>query len=196
MAVQRTKIEIPPLETITPDYLFQVEKTYSEAEEDLTKFVERQIELMNEHLLFGGQEVPSFYALNKSLMDYESIMLGLLALHQNVRFEKDVAQEKYDNFYAEKYCEIKQQQVSLGKSAQYTSSKEIEMSVRHIWIKELSKLKAECIKTENKYNFINHLISGWEKFSFILNQLSANTRAEALASGVASKNPYEFGDES
>ena len=179
----------------TPDYLFEVDKTYEEAEKNLIIFVERQIELMKENLLFGGEDIPSFYSLNKALMDYESVLLGLTSLHAEVRVQKDIATEKYDNFYAEKYVEIKQQQVSLGKSAQFTAAKEIEMLVRKTYIKELSKLKAEIIRIENQYNTVNHLISGWQNYQFVLSNLSRNAVAEAQASGVSSKNPKEFGDE-
>jgi len=171
------------------------EKSYEEAERDLITYVEKHINLMNNNLLFGGMEEPSFYALNRSLMDYENVALGLIALHQEVRYQKDVTNERYDNFYAEKYCEIKMSQVTLGKSAQFTAAREIEMFVRKTYMNELAVLKAECIKAENKYNFINYLISSWEKYSFILNQLSANARAEAGASRVASQNPKEFDDD-
>jgi len=176
-----------------PEELFNQEKPYKEAEENLVIFVEKQIELMKENLLFGGMAEPSFYALNQSLMNYESVLLGLIALHQEMRIQKDIANEKYENFYAEKYCEIKMQQVSLGKSANFTAAREIEMFVRKNWLKELSQLKAEYIKIENKYNFINHLMSGWEKYAFVLNTLSKNAQAEAAASGISKK---EFGDES
>jgi hypothetical protein len=179
----------------TPNEIFEIEKTYKEAEEDLVKFVEKQIELMKANLLFGGSDIPSFYALNKSLMDFESVTLGLLSLHQECRLQFQLHQEKYDNFYADKFVEIKQEQVSLGKQAQFTAARDIELCVRKRYMKELAKMKAEVIKAENKYNFINHLISGWEKYSFILGQLSKNAIAEAAASGVASRNPKEFSDD-
>jgi hypothetical protein len=179
----------------TPDELFEVEKTYKEAEEDLIKFVEQQISLMNSNLLFSGSDVPSFYALNKSLMDYESIALGLLSLHQECRLQYQLNQEKYDNFYAEKFVEVKQEQTTLGKQAQFTAARDIELCVRKRYLKELAKLKAEIIKSENKYNMINHLIKNWENYQYVLGQLSRNAIAEASAAGVASKNPKEFGDE-
>ena len=53
---------------------------------------------MNESLLFNGDDSPSFGKLNQSLMEYESVMLGLLTLHQEARFKSQVAQENYDNF--------------------------------------------------------------------------------------------------
>ena len=173
----------------------QIQKSYNEAEENLIKFVEEQISLMNNNLLFKGMEEPTFYALNQSLMNYESVLLSLIALHQKVRFDKDITQEKYDNFYAEKYCEVKIEQVNLGKSAQFTSSKEIEMQVRKQWMTELAQLKANCITAENKYNAINYLIDGWRNYAFILNTLSKNAQAEAAAHGIASKHEKEFGDE-
>ena len=102
--------------TETPDDLFQVaEKTYTEAEEDLLKFVEKQISNMQDNLLFGGDETPSFYKLNKSLMEYESTLLALTALYQRTRSKYDFEQEKYDNFYASLYVQVKQEQLSLGK---------------------------------------------------------------------------------
>jgi hypothetical protein len=180
----------------TPDGLFEADKTYEQAEQDLLVFVEKQIDLMDNNLLFGGQDVPSFYSLNKSLMEYESVMLSLIALHQELRVQFDIAKEQYDDFYAQKFVEIKQSQVNLGKSAAFTAAREIEMYVRKNYIKELSALKANIIRTENKYNALNHIISSWEKYSFVLNTLSANARAEANAAGMSSAHPYEHGDES
>lgn len=178
----------------TPQHLFDaVQKTYNEAEEDLVKYVEKQIDLMENNLLFKGMSEPTFYALNQSLMNYESVMLGLIALHQNQRLAKDLANEKYDNFYAEKYVEIKQAQVNLGKGAAFTAAREIEMFVRQKYMKELATLKAEFIKAENKYNMINHLTDAWKNYAFVLNTLSKNAQAEAHASGISKK---EFGDES
>ena len=182
---------------ITPDAIFDsvATKNYEEAERDLLTFVERQVELMKEHLLFGGEDIPSFYSLNKALMDYESVLLGLTSLHAEVRVQLDVAKEKYDDFYAHKYVETKQSHVSLGKNAPFTTAKEIEMYVRKNYLKELSKLKAEVIRIENQYNTVNHLINGWQNYQFVLSTLSKNAQAEAQASGVSTKNPKSFGDE-
>jgi hypothetical protein len=179
----------------TPDELFEVEKSYSEAEEELVKFVEKQVELMKANLLFSGQNVPGFYQLNQSLMDYESILLGLTVLHQECRVEQQIEQERYDNFYAEKFVEIKQEQASLGKSAQFTAARDIEMCVRKRYMKDLAKMKAGIIKSENKYNFINHLIDGWKNYQFILSTLSKNAQAEAAAAGIASRHEKEFADD-
>jgi hypothetical protein len=169
---------------------------YKEAQESLIQFVKTQIELMNEHLLFSGKSEPGIFELNQSLMNYESVMLGLIVIHAEVRSELDIAKEKYDEFYAKKYVETKQTQTALGKSALFTAQREIELFVRNNYINEISQLKANIILIENKYNTINHLINSWEKYSFVLSQLGANSRAEAQAAGIAYQNPKEFGTES
>ena len=140
--------------TETPDDLFQVaEKTYTEAEEDLLKFVEKQISNMQDNLLFGGDETPSFYKLNKSLMEYESTLLALTALYQRTRSKYDFEQEKYDNFYASLYVQVKQEQLSLGKQG-ITTQREVEMIVRKRYMNELAKLKANVIKCEKEKDTI------------------------------------------
>ena len=192
---RRPVVKSPTEEKETPDYLFESNKNYEEAEKNLLLFVERQIDLMKHNLSFGGEDIPSFYSLNKALMDYESVLLGLTALHAEVRIQKDIAQEKYDNFYAEKFCEVKSVQTNLGKSAQFTAAREIEMFVRKSYMAELSKLKAEIIRIENQYNTVNHLINGWQNYQFVLSTLSKNAQAEAQASGISSKNQKTFGDE-
>jgi len=192
--VQRTKI-IPETTSTDVGVVELAEKSYKEAEEELVKFVEEQIRKMKENLLFGGMSEPSFYALNQSLMNYESVMLALITMHQEVRIQKDIASERYDNFYAEKYCDIKSSQVSLGKNAQFTAAREIEMSVRKLYMNELAAYKADFIKAENRYNFVNYLIDGWRNYAFILNTLSKNAQAEAAASGQSGRTPKEFEDD-
>ncbi|MBR6612004.1 MAG: hypothetical protein IKK93_07190 [Campylobacter sp.] len=200
---QNESSTVPASETInpevtiteTPDELFQVaEKTYTEAEEDLLKFVERQISNMQDNLLFGGDETPSFYKLNKSLMEYESTLLALTALYQRTRSKYDFEQEKYDNYYASRYVEVKTKQISLGKQG-ITTQKEIEMIVRKTYMDELAKLRANVIRCENEKDTIYRLIEGWKNYQFVLGTLSKNAQAEAMASGVSNRNPMEFGDE-
>lgn len=177
----------------TPDELYTVEKTYSEAEETLIKFVEKKIAQMNESLLFNGDDTPGFGKLNQSLMEYESVMLGLLTLHQEARFKSQVAQENYDNFYAQKYVEVRDKDISLNPKKPM-AAKEIEMVVRKENMIELAKLKAKTIETENEYNFINHLVESWKGYQFILGTLSRNSQAEAAATGVSYRNPMDNGD--
>jgi hypothetical protein len=193
MEEEKTARRKPPVTKYeeTPDDLYIVEKTYTEAEEELIKFVEKKIAQMNESLLFNGDSSPSFSKLNQSLMEYESVMLGLLVLHQEARFKASVAQENYDNFYSVKYVDIKAREASLDPKKKIPAAKEIEMAVRKEYMVELAKLKAKVMEAENEYNFINHLVESWKNYQFVLGTLSRNAQAEASASGVSYKNPYE-----
>lgn len=193
MEEEKTARRKPPVTKYeeTPDDLYIVEKTYTEAEEELIKFVEKKIAQMNESLLFNGDSSPSFNKLNQSLMEYESVMLGLLVLHQEARFKASVAQENYDNFYSVKYVDIKAREASLDPKKKIPAAKEIEMAVRKEHMVELAKLKAKVMEAENEYNFINHLVESWKNYQFVLGTLSRNAQAEASASGVSYKNPYE-----
>lgn len=190
---QQTVVRRKPRETSSEEK--SADYYYNKSKEELLEFVNTQLELMNENLLFKGQDTPGFYELQQSLMDYESVLLGLLVIHAEVRSDLDIVQEEYDNFYADKYVELKREQAALGKSATFTAQREMELYVRHKYMSEFAKYKANIIRLENSYNTINKLISGWEKYSFILNQLGANSRAEATAAGVAYKNPKEFEDD-
>lgn len=172
------------------------EDPYKKSQEELLMFVSKQIELMNSNLLFSGQTQPGIFELNQSLMNYESVMLGLIAIHAESRSSLDIEKEKFDNFYAIKYSQVKKEQAALGKSAQFTAQREIELYVRNTFMDEIAQYKASIIRAENEYNTINHLIDAWKSYQFILGRLSANSIAEAQAAGVALNNSKEFGDES
>ena len=176
----------------TPDVLYEVEKTYTEAEQELIKFVEKKIEQMNNSLLFCGETSPSFGELQQALMEYESVNFGLLTLHQEARYKSAVVQENYDNFYADKYIEIRnREKANLSGKEKMLGNKEIEMLVRKEYMLPLAKLRAKVLEAENEYNFINHLTESWKNYQFILGTLSKNAQSEAMASGIAYNNPYE-----
>ena len=90
-----------------------------------------------------------------------------------------------------KYVDIKAREASLDPKKKIPAAKEIEMAVRKEYMVELAKLKAKVMEAENEYNFINHLVESWKNYQFVLGTLSRNAQAEASASGVSYKNPYE-----
>lgn len=170
------------------------DKSYAEAEADLIRFVEAQISAMNDNLELTGKDVVMFEDLNKSLMDYESILLGLESMHADCRIQQAIAQENYDNFYAEKYWECKKELSTLD-TKKAAGQKETEMYLRNKYINELATLRADTLNKENKYNFINHLIEDWKNYQFVLGTLSKNAQAEYMADKIAKEHPKEFGDE-
>lgn len=171
-----------------------VEKSYSEAEQSLIKFVDKQIDLMNQAMVFHGDLTPSFDKINYALMNYESVISGLLILHQKARIRSELNEERYNDFFAEKFVEVKREQQSLGKQG-FSSAREIEYIVRQRFMKELAKLKADQIESENEYNLMNHLLDAWKSYQWVLSTLSKNAQTEAGAAAVSYSNPKEFGDE-
>lgn len=182
------------VKSLSDDEIALVEKNYDEAEKSLIMFVDKQIDLMNQAMVFHGDLVPSFDKINYALMNYESVISGLLILHQKARIKSEICTEKYDDFFAKKFVEVKREQQSLGKQG-FTSTREVEYIVRQRFIKELSKLKADQIEAENKYNLMNHLLDAWKSYQWVLSTLSKNAQTEASASGISYQNPKEFGDE-
>lgn len=182
------------IKSLSEDEISLVEKNYDEAEKSLILFVDKQIDLMNQAMVFHGDLTPSFDKINYALMNYESVISGLLILHQKSRIKSELDAERYDNYFAQKFVEVKREQQSLGKQG-FTSSKEIEYIVRQRFMSELSKLKAQAIESENEYNLMNHLLDAWKSYQWVLSTLSKNAQTEASAAKVAYDNPKEFGDE-
>lgn len=181
----KTKLQIDALEI--------VEKTYEEAEKDLTVFIESQIDLMNQNMAFHGEEAPSFAKLNRALMNYESVMSGLISVHNLTRKTFQFEQERFENLEAHLYCKVERELVTLEKKL--PSKGRVDMLVRDKYMKELAEAKARVIVAENEYNLMNNLIDSWKNYQFILSRLSRNAEAEASASGVAYRNPKEFEDD-
>ncbi len=172
--------------------LSNYQKSYEQAEKDLICFVEEKIDQMNNNLLFSGCDNPPIGLLNQALCEYESIMLGLLSMHGEARIKMQIAEEKYNDFEAACFVKTKNEQATLGNKSNVN---DIKMISRTNNMAELAELKAAWMLAENEWNTINHLIKAWESYQFVLSNLSSNARAEAMASGVSFKHPYEFGDE-
>ena len=84
---------------------------------------------MQDNLLFGGDETPSFYKLNKSLMEYESTLLALTALYQRTRSKYDFEQEKYDNLDILYYYSFGQKRYSFTGDINKKNAKESDYDV-------------------------------------------------------------------
>jgi len=164
---------------------------YENAERNLIQFVEKQVGLMRENVLWGGRE-PSYFEIQKSLSEYESVAVGLTSLYCAAKIESDVAREKYDDLYAHLFVEKKMSMMSLDPKKQPTA-KELDMMVRNSNMRELSKLKAECIETESKRSAAERLVKDWQSFQFCLSSIVKISVAESDASRV-SRDKEEFID--
>lgn len=148
-------------------------------EDKFIKFVETQIEKMENHLLFDGQAIPTLSELSSAICQHAHIMLALTSLYETARWDLNAAKENYDLWYASHYMEIRNEvnREDLAKAKWYSSS-EIEMMVKSKYRKEIKELKAAILAADSKKSTLQHLIDGWNNYSFQLQQLSKNAIAE------------------
>ena len=106
-----------------------IKSSMSDAQVKLIKFVETQINKMNEHLLFNGQQ-PNISQLNQALSEYEGILFGLTSLYEMVRWDAVEANDIYDDWIARKSIMIRDQVNPANVAAsKWYSAKEIEWLV-------------------------------------------------------------------
>ena len=155
-----------------------IKSSMSDAQVKLIKFVETQINKMNEHLLFNGQQ-PNISQLNQALSEYEGLLFGLTSLSEMVRWDAVEANDIYDDWIARKSIMIRDQVNPANVAAsKWYSAKEIEWLVISRYGDERAKLLANKRLAEHEKSTVERLIDGWKSYGFILNQLSANARAE------------------
>ena len=160
-----------------------IKSSMSDAQVKLIKFVETQIAKMNEHLLFNGQQ-PNISQLNQALSEYEGILFGLTSLYEMVRWDAVEASDIYDDWVARKSIMIRDQVNPANVAAsKWYSAKEIEWLVISRFGDERAKLLANKRLTEHERSTVERLVEGWKSYGFVLNQLSANARAEIQSSG-------------
>lgn len=151
--------------------------------ESLMEFVEKQINLMNNRLLFNGNREPSLYEINVALSTYEQTLLGLQVLYEQAKFDSEVSKAKYEEFYNVKYMEIRNTYNTKDvKNAQWLSGKEIEATLYKVYQKDLSELKLSMIEAEGKRSTMQRLCDSWNSYLWCLNTLSKNSIAAANAS--------------
>lgn len=167
--VNRTLQPAPPLDEFTP-----------EAEQRLLAFVEEQLDRMQKAASLNGIDgQPGFYELNQALMDYQKVYLGLVSLNTLAKTELSKAQEAFDDWFANKYIEIRNEINPRNLSAnKWYSTKEIEMEVRVRHPQEFKRLHDEVTYADHRVNMIRRLLEGWNSQQFVLSRLSRNVEAE------------------
>ena len=171
-----------------------IKSSMSDAQVKLIKFVETQINKMNEHLLFNGQQ-PNISQLNQALSEYEGILFGLTPLYEMVRWDAIEANDIYDDWIARKSIMIRDQVNPANVAAsKWYSAKEIEWLVISRYGDERAKLLANKRLAEHEKSTVERLIDGWKSYGFILNQLSANARAELQGSALHVDTDYDETD--
>lgn len=163
-----------PIEETTPD----------ENDQEFLRFVEEQINKMKEYSKLGNNGVITFLELNQALCNYEQIYLTLIGLYNVTNIELQRKQEEFDDWYADRFLQIRARENLKDLSAQkWASQKEIEMMVRVENKFLYSSWKESILILERKVAFMRRLLEAWQSQQFILNTLQKNIAIEVAASG-------------
>ena len=105
------------------------------------------------------------------------------------------ANDIYDDWIARKSIMIRDQVNPANVAAsKWYSAKEIEWLVISRFGDERAKLLANKRLAEHEKSTVERLVEGWKSYGFILNQLSANARAELQGSGLHVDTDYDETD--
>ena len=160
----------------------EIENLTDEASQKLLAYVNEQITRMDNKLLFNGDRDPSKYELDMALSQYEQTLFGLIALYETAKFDEEFAKAKYDEWYAEKYMEIRYLYNTKDvKNASWLSAKEIDATVLTRYKSTAAQLKSEIISKSCERSTMERLLKGWESYLWVLNALSKNAQAEMAA---------------
>lgn len=167
---------------ISAEYHSEIENKAEEASKQLLEYVNEQITRMDNKLLFNGNRDPSKYELDLALSQYEQTLFGLIALYETAKFEEEVAKAKYDEWYAEKYMEVRNTYNTKDvKNASWLSAKEIDATVLTKYKFMAADLKADIISKSRERSTIERLLEGWKSYLWVLNSLCKNAQAEMMA---------------
>ena len=158
-----------------------VEEVEVDSEADLLKFCSEQISKMKKHLKLDNEEgFPSFYEINSALMGYLNIYLSLSTIYYTAKHEHSSAKNEYDDWYAHRYTEIRQQENPKSTAAtKWISTKEIEFILRMRFTEENSKRLSNLNLLDEKVSFMRRMLEGWKSHQFVLTQLSKNVMGES-----------------
>ena len=155
-------------------------------DERLLSFVEEQIERMKKYT-FLGNGAPQFWELNEALCNYSTMNCGLISLDVMAKEELQEAKNRYDEFVAEKYTTVRNENNLQSISAQkWLSTQEIMYLVQSDprWIFEYRALRDEMNAAEKKVAFCRRMLDNMSTYSIILNRLCRNVEVETQSLGL------------
>ena len=163
-------------------FISEIESQAEKSSQHLLEYVNEQITRMDNKLLFNGDRDPSKYELDMALSQYEQTLFGLIALYETAKFDEEVAKAKYDEWYAEKYMEIRNTYNTKDvKNASWLSAKEIDATLLTKYKTVAAQLKSDLINKSCERSTMERLLKGWESYLWVLNSLCKNAQAEMAA---------------
>lgn len=170
--------EIPTRKRVVPE----VTVSDTTAEDRLYAFIEKQIDRMKKYTNLG-EGGPTFFELNEALSNWSNVNCSLITLDVMAKQDYQKAKNAYDEFIADKYFIIRNENNLPSLSAQkWLSTQEIMYLVQRDprWCEEYRNLRDELNITEKKVAFCRRLLDNMESFKYTLGTLSKNVQAEVL----------------
>lgn len=157
------------------------------ANEELLAFVDKQIQRLNNKVsLLSNSGNITLNEVEIALATYEPTLFALIAIYEQAKADAAIAKAKYEEFYSEKYMEVRNQYNTKDvKNAQWLSAKEIESTAYVLYKREFADLKAEIIKTDGQRSTVERLLRSWENYQFILTTISKNIIAQMGGSHIS-----------
>ncbi len=154
----------------------------------LMLFISNEIERMKQYTdLAGSAQEPSFHGVNQALTAYQNVQLGLLASHNLAKMNLTKAKEAFEDWYAGAYLDVREQVNPRALTAQkWYSQKEIEMQVRRDYSAQFHEHNNAVLLADHELNFFRRLLDSWDRYAFVLNNLSKNLISEVNGLGVSS----------
>jgi len=164
----------------------QSEYDIQDREAAFLEYVQQKLAEIRKYSQLGKDGMLTFFDLNRALMEYQNTNLTLIAMHSIARNEFKRSEEEYEDWYADKYIQVREienpKSVSPGK---WASQKEIEYIVRTKFSEEFKQKKHELNMKEAQISFLRRLTESWGQQNFILSNLSKNLQSEVAGLGIS-----------
>ena len=162
-----------------------IKSAYEEADRKLIEFVNKNIELMREHLL--SAEIPDIQHVNKCYIDYMPVSISLNRLYQKVKLDASRAKEELEFFDDQAMDETKRELNREDNKKVWYSATELKAAAHTKYKAKYAQLLAKADLAEGRRSFIERLCRAWDAWQFGLGQISRNLIAEANANGLDMK---------
>lgn len=142
-------------------------------------YVQRTIEDLENKLVKvrGGIVYPA--EIDRLIATYTKTSLDLLAISEKYIELLDLEQEEFDVWWSEKFVEIRDKLVGDGRSkTKFPSQKEIECDLKFTYKEEYLERSNQLRAIKHKKEFIDRVISRWDKEQWMISSLNGNSQTE------------------
>lgn len=171
------------LTTADPLELEQAYKNFESIQGSMEDFVDSNIRYMQQYLI---KEVsPDADVLRRAYFDYMPIYFTLQKLYARCRSDLRVATNKLELFKDQAFVAMRNQLSQETKDKKLPAKQEIESCYRYKYRNHLSVLQAEYDLADGRRSCIERLLNTWDKYGYVLSNLTQMNKTETRALGGA-----------